>query len=328
MTESTESTNSPQATSDSSQINSDSPQATLANLRCVFFDVDGVLTDGRMFFADGGAQMRAFNAHDGLGISRLLRAGVSVVWVSSARADCVSVRGRMLGVRRIFQGVRDKLEIVRKILDEDELPPEAAAFIGDDLPDLPAMRHVGFAIAVPQAVAEVREAAHWVTEAPGGNGAVRELCEKILTAKMAENELSLNPDDGTPNSIKDERPRHHGKDGDRPFPPRDGGGRPPFRNRPPMRDGNRPPMRDGNRPPPGNRRFGRDDGNSNRFSRDGGDGNRFSRDGGGGGGDGGRRFGRGESDGNRRFPDKDGNRPQRPFHKKEQRPRPQDDWRE
>ena len=157
--------------------------ARAARVKLLFLDVDGVLTDGRIYFFSHGAT-RAFNTLDGCGIRRLIQSGVQVAIVSAATdGGDIARRGNELGIARIHTGADDKRAIVQQILQDESLPPENAAYMGDDLPDLPAMQYVGFAIAPQTAAPEVRAIAHWIPKLAAGRGAVRELCDKIMAAR-------------------------------------------------------------------------------------------------------------------------------------------------
>ncbi len=153
-----------------------------ARTRILFLDVDGVLTDGRLYISPQGIA-RAFHTLDGFGIRRLIKSGVPVALVSAAGGEEVMERATHLGIARVHLNVDDKLAVVRESLRDESLAPECAAFMGDDIPDLAAMRYVGFAIAPQTAVAEVAAAAHWTPARPAGAGAVRELCDLIVRAR-------------------------------------------------------------------------------------------------------------------------------------------------
>ncbi|MEO8306159.1 MAG: HAD family hydrolase [Betaproteobacteria bacterium] len=154
-------------------------------IRLLTCDVDGVLTDGSIYVGDDGRETKAFNALDGVGIRMLMRAGVTVAWITGSNAPSVTHRARGLGVDRIVLGAEDKLTPWESLRGELGLAPSACAHIGDDLPDVPVFARCGFAVAVPHAPPFVRTQAHYVTERDGGRGAVRELCEMILAAQGA-----------------------------------------------------------------------------------------------------------------------------------------------
>ena len=157
----------------------------LARVELLLLDVDGVLTDGRVVLDDRGVETKAFDVRDGHGLKLLQRAGVEVGFVTGRRSRVVEHRARELGVREVHQGVRNKVEVVRAILERRGLAPERVAYVGDDLVDLPVLTQVGVGITVADAPPYVRERAHWVTSRPGGRGAVREVCEAILRARGA-----------------------------------------------------------------------------------------------------------------------------------------------
>ena len=154
-----------------------------ARTAMLFLDVDGTLTDGRVIVGDDGGVFRAYNTRDGMGIKRLMAAGVRVAIVTAANGGGVLVRARHLGIVRVHQGVRDKRTVMEAVLAEEDLPPERAAFMGDDLNDLPALRAAGFACAPPDAVPDVLAAAHYVSSLRAGMGAVREVCDFIMASR-------------------------------------------------------------------------------------------------------------------------------------------------
>ena len=154
-------------------------------IRLLITDVDGVLTDGRLLFLPGGGETKAFNARDGLGINLLHAAGIRVAFISGRESEVVDRRAQELQVDIVAQGVGDKVEVFERILADLDCPEDCAAYIGDDLPDLPLIRRAGLGFAVADATSEVRSAARVVLRAGGGQGAVREACEMILRAKGA-----------------------------------------------------------------------------------------------------------------------------------------------
>jgi len=151
----------------------------------MIFDVDGVLTDGTLWYSARGEELKAFSAHDGHGIKMLAAAGVPVALLSGRRSKAVTVRARELGIKRVFQGVDDKLSVFQKLLNKERLQPEAAGFMGDELVDLPVLARCGFACAPREAPEAVRGRAHYVTTASAGRGAVREACELLMHARGA-----------------------------------------------------------------------------------------------------------------------------------------------
>jgi 3-deoxy-D-manno-octulosonate 8-phosphate phosphatase (KDO 8-P phosphatase) len=151
----------------------------------VLLDVDGVLTDGRLFFSARGEAHKAFHVRDGHGIKLLMNSGVAVAVVSGRRSAAVTARMRELGVRHLVQGCSDKVETLRDLAKQLGIDPLACACLVDDTPDLPLMTAVGFAAAVADAHPLVLSAAHWVSALPGGSGAVRELVDLLLRARAA-----------------------------------------------------------------------------------------------------------------------------------------------
>ncbi len=158
-------------------------EALAAAVRFVVFDVDGVLTDGRLILGDDGAEYKAFHVRDGHGIRQLLGAGIEVAVISGRDTPVVAARMAELGVTQVFQGCGDKLAVFETALHALGLSPEQAACVGDDVVDLPLLRRAGFAVAVSDAHALVRAHADWTTPSCGGRGAVRELCDFILQAQ-------------------------------------------------------------------------------------------------------------------------------------------------
>jgi 3-deoxy-D-manno-octulosonate 8-phosphate phosphatase (KDO 8-P phosphatase) len=151
-------------------------------IRLMVFDVDGVLTDGTLWYGPRGEELKAFSAHDGHGIKLLAAAGVAVALLSGRRSKAVTVRARELGIREVHQGVDDKLSVFKKMLAKHRLKADAAGFMGDELVDLPVLERCGFACAPREAPEAVRSRVHYVTEAPAGRGAVRELCDLLVRA--------------------------------------------------------------------------------------------------------------------------------------------------
>jgi 3-deoxy-D-manno-octulosonate 8-phosphate phosphatase (KDO 8-P phosphatase) len=161
----------------------DGLRRALQRVELLILDVDGVLTDGSLFLGDAGEQYKAFNSRDGHGMRMALDGGLELAILTGRLSGVVEHRMRDLGVRHVVQGRRDKGLAVLELLEQTGYHGEQAAFVGDDIVDLPAMRRVGLAIAVADAHPLVREHAHWCTRAPGGRGAVREVCEGLLEAQ-------------------------------------------------------------------------------------------------------------------------------------------------
>lgn len=161
----------------------DTPQQRAADIRLLVLDVDGVLTDGRLYFSPQGEEMKVFHVRDGAGIVHVLRAGIAVAVISGRDSRAVERRMSELGVSWVRQGVSDKLAVLREILDILGLGPQAVACVGDDTPDLPLLASARLGVAVADAHPSVREKAHFVTRLPGGQGAVREVCDLLLATR-------------------------------------------------------------------------------------------------------------------------------------------------
>lgn len=152
-------------------------------IRLAIFDVDGVLTDGSLYFTDSGEEMKVFNVRDGHGMKMLQETGVRLAIITSRTSRCVEARAKNLGIDLLYQGVSRKLTAFQELLSRLELEPEAAFYMGDDVIDLPVMRRCGLAATVTDAPAVVKTHAHYVCRARGGQGAVREVCEMIMHAQ-------------------------------------------------------------------------------------------------------------------------------------------------
>lgn len=158
-------------------------RARARDIQLLILDVDGVLTDGRLYYGDDGDELKAFHIHDGLGIKMLRATGIEVSIVTGRVSRAVELRAKNLGVAHVFQGVSDKLAVFEQLLKQFVLPAKATAAMGDDLPDLPMLRRCGLAACVPEAPALVRRHSQFIANRPGGAGAVRELCELVMAAQ-------------------------------------------------------------------------------------------------------------------------------------------------
>lgn len=161
------------------------PQDVAASIELLILDVDGVLTDGRLWFSADGEALKVFHTRDGIGIKRLLEAGVEVAIISGRDSAAVATRMRELGVRHVVQGAGDKQVALDALLAALGIAPERTACLVDDLPDLPLVRGVGLPAAVADADAAVLAEVRHVTVRPGGAGAVREFCDWLLAARGA-----------------------------------------------------------------------------------------------------------------------------------------------
>lgn len=157
--------------------------ARARRVRMVIFDVDGVLTDGRLWYGAGGEELKAFHGFDGQGVKLLLMAGLETALLSGRESAAVSERARELGIEHVIQGAEDKHSAFRTLLRRLRVRQEAVAYMGDDVVDLPVLRRCGFACAPQEAPEEVRRRVHYIASAPAGHGAAREVCEFILEAQ-------------------------------------------------------------------------------------------------------------------------------------------------
>jgi 3-deoxy-D-manno-octulosonate 8-phosphate phosphatase (KDO 8-P phosphatase) len=151
-----------------------------SKIKLVVFDVDGVLTDGRIIIGDDGQEYKAFHSRDGHGMKLLQFTGVEIAVITGRTSKTVEHRMNGLGIKYVYQGKRVKLPVFEQLIDELGLSPEQCAFVGDDWVDLAIMSRVGLAIAVQDADQLVKKHAHWVTPSNGGHGAAREVCELIM----------------------------------------------------------------------------------------------------------------------------------------------------
>jgi 3-deoxy-D-manno-octulosonate 8-phosphate phosphatase (KDO 8-P phosphatase) len=152
-------------------------------IRLFAFDVDGVMTDGGLYYTDSGEEFKRFNSLDGHGIKMLKASGVEVAIITGRTSNCVTARAKNLGIQHVYQGIENKLEAMVDLLDKLQLKRDDAAYMGDDVVDLCVMRQVGLSVSVPDSPQIVRENSGYVTQRRGGHGAVREACELIMSAK-------------------------------------------------------------------------------------------------------------------------------------------------
>lgn len=166
--------------------------ARAGRVRLMIFDVDGILTDGSLHYGAEGEIVKTFNVLDGHGIKLLQGAGIVAAIISARKSDLVARRAADLGIRHLHQGVHDKRAAFEQLLSETGIEAAACGFVGDDVIDLPILLRVGFAASVPNGHPEVRARVHYVTQAAGGRGAVRELCDFLLRAQGSY-EVALAP---------------------------------------------------------------------------------------------------------------------------------------
>jgi 3-deoxy-D-manno-octulosonate 8-phosphate phosphatase (KDO 8-P phosphatase) len=160
-------------------------QDALRGVRLLVLDVDGVLTDGRLFYGPKGEVLKAFHVRDGYGIKRVAQAGITVAIISGRKSAAVARRARDLGIKHVTQGATDKLAALRKLSKALRLPLADCACVGDDTPDAPILEAAGLGIAVADAHPDALAAANLVTTRPGGHGAVREVCDWLVAAREA-----------------------------------------------------------------------------------------------------------------------------------------------
>tara|TARA_Y100000588_G_scaffold337077_1_gene378343 strand:- start:3171 stop:3719 length:549 start_codon:yes stop_codon:yes gene_type:complete len=154
--------------------------AAAAGLKMLLLDVDGVLTDGGIILIGADLEAKRFNVQDGMGIGLARAAGIKVGIVTARSSDVVQRRAKELNIDELFQGAKRKTDVLDQLVDRYNIQPSQAAFIGDDIQDMDIMKQVGIPIAVQNAVATVKECSCYVTQAPGGHGAVREAVEWLL----------------------------------------------------------------------------------------------------------------------------------------------------
>jgi len=158
-------------------------QKKAASIRLIALDVDGIMSDGRLYFSASGDELKAFNILDGLGLKQLMKAGITVAVITGRRSPLTEKRMTDLGITHLMQGREDKKAALLELIADKNLQPEHIAYMGDDLPDLPALMFAGLGITVPNGYWLVRQHADYCTRAAGGSGAVREACDLILWAQ-------------------------------------------------------------------------------------------------------------------------------------------------
>ena len=159
------------------------PPRLLKKIRALILDVDGVLTDGGMYYGPGGEGLKRFNVKDGMGLRLVLEAGIAVALISGENSEILRRRAEKLKIADIFVGVEDKLATMESFLASKKIGADETAYVGDDVNDLAAMKKCALPVAVADAVPEVRKAAKWVTSRKGGDAAVREVCDALLSAR-------------------------------------------------------------------------------------------------------------------------------------------------
>jgi 3-deoxy-D-manno-octulosonate 8-phosphate phosphatase (KDO 8-P phosphatase) len=164
-------------------VTGDRVEKSLADIRLIAFDVDGVFTDGRFYLADDGTESKAFHTHDGYGIRRVLEAGIQVAVISGRRSAAVERRMAELGVEHLFLGCKDKVAAFAELIAKLGISASQTAYAGDDLPDIDLLQEAGVSFAVANAHADVKDVCDFTTSKPGGFGAVREICDLVLNSR-------------------------------------------------------------------------------------------------------------------------------------------------
>ena len=152
----------------------------MSKIKLLAIDVDGVLTDGGMYYSEKGDELKKFNTRDGMGIAMLQKKGIVIALITGEKSKIVLRRAKKLRIKEVYLGIEDKLEIVKKLCKKYKVSEAEIAYIGDDVNDICVLKEVGLSIAVADAIESVKTYADYITKARGGNGAVREVCDLIL----------------------------------------------------------------------------------------------------------------------------------------------------
>lgn len=152
----------------------------LKQVKLLSLDVDGILTDGGLYYTETGDELRKFNVKDGMGMKKAREAGVELCIISASTTNAIQERGKRLGIPHVYTGAKNKIEILQKICDELSISLENVAHMGDDLNDIPIMEKIGTPITVADAVEAVKEETVYITQKKGGQGAVREICDLLV----------------------------------------------------------------------------------------------------------------------------------------------------
>ncbi len=156
-----------------------------SKIKCLIVDVDGVLTNGQIHYTNNGDEIKSFHVHDGLGMKMLLNANIEIAVITSRQSEILTRRMNELGVKHVYQGAKEKISAYENLKAKLNLEDEEMAMVGDDLPDVPLFKKVGLSITVANAASGITNHTDWQTLKSGGHGAVREICEFILTAQNA-----------------------------------------------------------------------------------------------------------------------------------------------
>lgn len=162
-------------------------------IKCILTDVDGVLSDGKLYYDSTGAETKTFHVRDGFGIKAWMNAGLHFGIITARHSDALTRRTKELGIQHVVQNSSDKWQSATEMMSAMKVSPDEVCYIGDDVPDITVMRRVGLAAAPDDASTDAREAAQWITRLPGGTGAVRELIERLMRAGNRWPTLSKDP---------------------------------------------------------------------------------------------------------------------------------------
>ncbi len=163
--------------------NSESVKKIASDIKLLLLDVDGVLTDGRLYFSNSGEESKAFHTLDGQGIKMLMSAGIDVGIITGRHSKLLEKRAAELGIKLLYQGREDKLDVLKEICDNSKIEARHICYAGDDLPDLPVLNSVGLSFSVPRGHSSIKVAVDAVTDTQGGEGAVREITDYLLQAQ-------------------------------------------------------------------------------------------------------------------------------------------------
>ena len=158
-------------------------QKYFSKIKLLALDVDGVLTDGGLYYTETGEELKKFNVKDGMGIKQVMQAGILVAIITNSTSSVVLHRAKKLGISHVFLGAEDKLLVLKELCQKLHLSLEQVAYVGDDVNDIPVLQAVGCPITVSDAMPQNQKSAVYVTQKPGGSGAVREVCDQILNLR-------------------------------------------------------------------------------------------------------------------------------------------------
>ncbi len=170
-------------------INQDEFNTRAARIRLACFDVDGTLTDGRLFFDEQGGESKAFHVHDGQGLRLLEDSGIAVALITARESRIVRTRGQDLRLKHVYTGVSNKLQVLHELCRSESIALAEVAFMGDDFPDLACLQSVGLAACPKDALAVIQQQVHWQSDFAGGGGAARQFCDAILHAQDKQTAL-------------------------------------------------------------------------------------------------------------------------------------------